>query len=163
MHIEACACSLGSRRDPQSRSHPHAPLFGPAKWPSKGSRLLYAAHWAPKRPSSEVTDAVKIQGPSCTRAGAFPDNLFFVFYEDPRRPHSVVICQYSTLVIFSNPRDVTSHSTHFSPHTIHTRRLLWHFIKPLLLVRSCARDAIYAICTKVQNNNLKHYYCFGCK
>ena len=25
-HVEACACSLGSRRDPQSRSHPHTPV-----------------------------------------------------------------------------------------------------------------------------------------
>ena len=74
---------------------------------------------------------------------------------DPRRPHSAVICQYCALVIFSYPPDVTSHSTHFPPHTIHTRRLLWHFTKPLLLLRWSVGDAIYTICTKVQNNNLK--------
>ena len=74
---------------------------------------------------------------------------------DPRRPHSAVICQYSALVIFSYPPDVTSHSTHFPPHTIHTRRLLWRFTNPLLLLRRSAADAIYTICTKVQNNNLK--------
>ena len=37
-------------------------------------------------------------------------------------------------MIFSYPPDVTSHSTHFPPHTIHTRRLLWRFTNPLLRV-----------------------------
>ena len=63
---------------------------------------------------------------------------------DPRRPHSAVICQYSALVIFSYPPDVTSHSTHFPPHTIHTRRLLWHFTKTApFAAMKCGRCYIY--------------------